>query len=160
MPTTWDELVTHLVWWVIHVPHLSIPGTCIWFFFLRPSVKTMVETRSDRCFYVYHRTRASRAKACEKSYDKWKRYRIPSEVLIVPNPKKKQDKSSVNAPRTPSPTELSLPTNSPPMTDTTIPLSSALRIEMEKQIRVQRAQAGAFDRLLLEHSSTPSSDSS
>ena len=120
----------------------------------------MVETRSDRCFYVYHRTRASRAKACEKSYDKWKRYRIPSEVLIVPNPKKKQDKSSVNAPRTPSPIELSRPTNSPPMTETTIPLSSALRIEMEKQIRVQRAQAGAFDRLLLEHSSTPSSYSS
>jgi len=160
MPTTWDEFVIHLVWWVIHVPHLSIPGTWIWFFFLRPSVKTMVETRSDRCFYVYHRTRASRAKACEKSYDKWKRFRIPSEVLIVPKPKKKQDKSSVIAPRTPSPTELSLPTNSPPMTDTTIPLSSALRIEMEKQIRVQRAQAGAFDRLLLEHSSTPSSDSS
>jgi hypothetical protein len=80
----------------------------------------MVETQSDRCFYVYHRTRASRAKACEKSYDKWKRYHIPSQVLIVPNPKKKQDKSSVTAPCTPSPINLSLPTNSPPMTDTTI----------------------------------------
>jgi hypothetical protein len=53
------------------------------------------------------------------------------------------------------------PPKSPPMTDTTIPLSSALKREMNRQIRYQKEQSGAFDRLLGDRTddvSTPSSD--
>jgi hypothetical protein len=131
--------------------------------FLRgPPFPTMVETQLDRCFYIYHRTRASRAKACAKSYDKWKRLTIPSEVLIVPKPKEKKKKSAKVPPCTPARTKSS-PPKSPPMTDTTIPLSSVLKREMNRQIQYQREQSGAFDRLLgdrILHASTPSSDES
>ncbi len=117
-----------------------------------PPFPTMVETWSDRCFHIYHRTRASRAKACAKSYDKWKRLTIPSEVLIVPKPKEKKKKSAKVSPGTPARTKLS-PLKSPPMTDTIIPLSSALKREMNRQIQYQREHSGAFVTLMLLHSS-------
>jgi hypothetical protein len=44
------------------------------------------------------------------------------------------------------------------MTDTKIPLPSALKRKMDEQIRVQRAQRGAFERLLrdrIKKASTP-----
>jgi hypothetical protein len=65
-------------------------------------------------------------------------------------------------PCTPARTKSS-PPKSPPMTDTTIPLSSVLKREMNRQIQYQREQSGAFDRLLgdrILHASTPSSDES
>ena len=128
-----------------------------------PPFPTIVETRSDRCFHIYHRTRASRAKACAKSYDKWKRLTIPSKVLIVPKPKKKKKKSAKVPPCTPACGAKLSPPKLPPMTDTTIPLSSALKREMNRQIQYQRELSGAFDRLLgdrIDDASTPSSDES
>ena len=144
----------------------SFPSPVCWmkrrppfFVFVRaPLFSTMVETRSDRCFYIYHRTQASRAKACAKSYDKWKRYTIPSKVIIVPKPKEKTKKSASMPARAKLP-----PPKSPPMTDTTIPLSSALKREMKRQIQYQKKLSGAFDRLVgdrTDDASTASSDES
>jgi hypothetical protein len=54
------------------------------------------------------------------------------------------------------------PPKLPPMTDTTIPLSSALKREMNRQILYQRELSGAFELLgdRTDDASTPSSDES
>jgi hypothetical protein len=82
---------------------------------------------------------------------------IPSEVLIVPKPKEKTKKSASTPARAKLP-----PPKSPPMTDTTIPLSSALKREMNRQILYQRELSGAFELLgdRTDDASTPSSDES
>jgi hypothetical protein len=144
----------------------SFPSPVCWMkrhptFVCVPPSPMMVETRSDRYFHIYHRTRASCAKACAKSYDKWKRLTIPSEVLIVPKPKEKKKKSAKVPSCTPARAKLS-PPKLPPMTDTTIPLSSALKREMNRQILYQRELSGAFELLgdRTDDASTPSSDES
>jgi hypothetical protein len=55
------------------------------------------------------------------------------------------------------------PPKSPPMTDTTIPLSSALKREVKRQIQYQKKLSSAFDRLVgdrTDDASTQSSDES
>jgi hypothetical protein len=77
-------------------------------------------------------------------------------------PKEKIKKSAKVSSCTPARAKLS-PPKSPPITDTTIPLSSALKREMNRQIQYQRELSGAFDRLLgdrTDDASTPSSDES
>ena len=114
--------------WVHDSPSLmccSFPSPVSWMkrhptFVHVPPFPTMMETRSDRCFYIYHRIRALHAKACVKSYDKWKKLTKPSEVLIVPKPKEKKKTSTAVPPCMPACT-MSLPPKLPLMTDTTIP---------------------------------------
>lgn len=113
-------------------------------------IKTMVETRSDRCFYIYHRTRSSRAHACAKSYDKWKRLSFRTEVYIIKPKSKSRVPSRVKpcaaaAPPTPSRTPSRTPNTqlkSPPPTDTTIPLPSALKSAMEEHLCQPRNDMG------------------
>jgi hypothetical protein len=104
----------------------------------------MVETRSDRCFYIYHRTRSSRAHACAKSYDKWKRLSFRTEVYIIKPKSKSRVPSRVKQsalPPTPSRTP-NTQLKSPPPTDTTIPLHSALKSAMEEHLCQPRNDMG------------------